>query len=100
MPRTRGPIPKWCSATCRKRAWEQKRAADSGRAAVAIVERAVVMPVPTPAVRIPRHAQWGDTLHELSRQLDRGAVYDRDLPVVAGALREVLASFNRRARRG
>jgi hypothetical protein len=33
----RGRIPKWCSATCRHRAWEQRRAAASGRAAV--VER-------------------------------------------------------------
>jgi hypothetical protein len=97
-PRTRGPIPKWCSATCRKRAWEQKRAAESGRAAVEVVERAVVVAVPTPAVRIPRHAEWGDTLRELGTQLDRGAIYDRDLTVVAGALREVLAAFERRTR--
>lgn len=33
-PRSRGPIPKWCSATCRHRAWEQSRAAASGRSAV------------------------------------------------------------------
>jgi hypothetical protein len=88
-PRTRGPIPKWWSATCRKRAWEQKRAAESGRAAVEIVERSVVLSVPTPSVRIPRHSEWGDTLRELSEQLDRGALYDRDLPIVAGALRAV-----------
>lgn len=29
-PRGRGPVPKWCSATCRHRAWEQARAAASG----------------------------------------------------------------------
>jgi hypothetical protein len=99
-PRSRGPIPKWCSVACRKRAWEQKRAAESGLAAVEIVERPVPVSVPTPAVRVPRHADWGDTLLELGRQLDRGAIYDRDLPIVAGALRDVLAAFERRARRG
>ena len=98
--RNRGPIPKWCSATCRKRAWEQKRAAESGRAAVQIVERSVIVAVPTPAVQVPRHSDWGDTLIELGRQLDRGAIYDRDVPIVAGALREVLAAFERRTRRG
>src|SRR4051794_40187169 len=97
-PQASGPIPKWCSATCRKRAWEQKRAAESGRAAVEVVERAVAVAVPTLAVRIPRHAEWGDTLRELSNQLDRGAIYDRDLTVVASALREVLAAFERRTR--
>jgi hypothetical protein len=39
-------------------------------------------------------------LLELSRQLDRGVVYDRDRPMVVGALREVLASLERRTRQG
>ena len=99
-PRTRGPIPKWCSATCRKRAWEQTRAAASGRSAVRIVERLVTPPPPAATAAAPKHGEWKDVLLELSRQLDRGAVYDRDLAVVAGALREVLASFERRTRRG
>ena len=43
--RARGPIPRWCSATCRHRAWEQTRAAASGRAAVQIVERRVQVSV-------------------------------------------------------
>jgi hypothetical protein len=67
---------------------------------VEVVERPVVVAGPTPAVRIPRHAAWGDTLRELSHQLDRGAVHDRDLSVVAGALRDVLPSFERRTRQG
>lgn len=37
----RGRPPKWCSPTCRHRAWEQRRAASSGLAAVEIIERAV-----------------------------------------------------------
>ena len=99
-PRASGPIPKWCSATCRKRAWEQTRAAASGRSAVQIVERVVTPPPPPSSPRPPKHGEWQDVLLELSRQLDRGALYDRDLSVVAGALREVLASFERRTRRG
>jgi hypothetical protein len=38
-------------------------------------------------------------LRELGRQLDRGLVYDRDLPSVTGALEEALAAFQRRVRR-
>ena len=38
---TRGRVPKWCSGTCRHRAWEQARAAASGRAAVTVVDRVV-----------------------------------------------------------
>ena len=45
-PGTRGPIPKWCSATCRHRAWEQARAAASGLSAVKLVERRVEVQVP------------------------------------------------------
>ena len=48
-PRSRGPIPKWCSATCRHRAWEQARAASSGRSVVEIVERVVTVPAAPPA---------------------------------------------------
>ncbi len=44
-PAARGPIPKWCSATCRHRAWEQTRAAASGRCAVEVLERRVEVPV-------------------------------------------------------
>ena len=47
-PRASGPIPKWCSNTCRKRAWEQARAAASGRSAVEIVERLVTVPAQQP----------------------------------------------------
>src|SRR3954453_15201381 len=81
-PRSRGPIPKWCSATCRKRAWEQKRAGASGRAAVEIVERVVVTPAPPPPPRTPRHGEWVDLLHQLAGQIDRGLIHDRELATV------------------
>ena len=48
-----GRIPKWCSATCRQRAWEQRRAAASGRCAVEVVQR--VVRVPVERERTPRH---------------------------------------------
>src|SRR5664279_3298466 len=47
--KARGRIPKWCSAACRQRAWEQSRAAASGRSAVRIVERRVEIPAQQPA---------------------------------------------------
>ena len=31
---SRGRVPKWCSASCRHRAWEQRRAAASGLSAI------------------------------------------------------------------
>lgn len=37
----RGRVPKWCSSSCRHRAWEQRRAADAGLAAVKVVDRVV-----------------------------------------------------------
>jgi hypothetical protein len=91
-PRSRGPIPKWCSATCRHRAWEQRRAAASGRAAVRVVERRVEVAVPL----IPTRHDWPQLLAELARQLDDGRVYDRDLVPLATALNAVLDAYRRR----
>lgn len=90
-----GRIPKWCSAACRQRAWEQSRAAASGRAAVTIVERVVEVP----AVRAPRRDEWAPLLCELTAQLDDGRVYARDLPDLRTALTELTAAFDRRRSR-
>lgn len=93
----RGRIPTWCSPACRQRAWEQNRAAASGLAAVRLVERRVEIPVPTePAAPARRHREWAVSLQQLAGQLDTGSVYDRDLPELAGALRELLDAFERR----
>lgn len=94
-PGLRGPIPKWCSTTCRHRAWEQQRAAASGHAAVQVVERH--MPVQT-ALQ-PTRRDWPRPLSELGDQLDDGRVYDRDLPGLARVLEPVLHAYWRRARR-
>jgi hypothetical protein len=91
-PRSRGPIPKWCSATCRHRAWEQARAAASGRAAVEVVERRVQVRLPLEATR----RDWPTLLGELVGQLNDGRVYDRDLPGLARALEPVLQAHRRR----
>ncbi len=81
-PRSRGPIPKWCSATCRHRAWEQARAAASGRSAVEVVERRVEIPTAVPLAR----RDWPRVLRELTTQLDDGRVYDRDLATLSAEL--------------
>lgn len=88
--RARGPIPKWCSATCRHRAWEQTRAAASGRAAVQIVERRVQVPTRQP---LTRH-DWPQALAELAAQLNDGRIYDRDLAGLSAALDAVLAAYH------
>jgi hypothetical protein len=92
-PRSRGPIPKWCSATCRHRAWEQTRAATSGRSAVQVVERRVQVRVPLE----PTRRDWPMLLGELAGQVNDGRVYDRDLPGLARALEPVLQAYRRRA---
>jgi hypothetical protein len=95
-PRSRGPIPKWCSATCRHRAWEQARAAASGRSAVEIVERVVTIPAtPTPPVP-PRQLAWVDLLKQLAVQVEQGSVYDRHLAALAAALNDVQRAVHRR----
>jgi hypothetical protein len=93
-PGSRGPIPKWCSATCRHRAWEQARAAASGLSAVKLVERRVEVQVPP----VPTRRDWPRLLDELTAQLNDGRVYDRDLPGLARALEPVLRAYRRRAR--
>jgi hypothetical protein len=98
----RGRIPKWCSSSCRHRAWELTRAAASGRAAIQVVDRAVevdrlvtvVQEVPVPTV--PKGAEWPAALAQLATALDTGRVYDRDLPALAQALADVADALDRR----
>jgi hypothetical protein len=96
-PRSRGPIPKWCSATCRHRAWEQARAAASGRSAVEIVERVVTLPATAPAsASRPRQLAWVDLLRQLAVQVEQGTVYDRHLADIATAVDDVMRAVHRR----
>jgi hypothetical protein len=99
--KTRGRTPKWCSNTCRHRAWEQTRAAQSGRAAVEIVERVVTVETTVKVAdnRLPRGQEWADQLRSLTRQLDDGRLYDRDLTAVARASVELNQALQRRLTR-
>jgi hypothetical protein len=93
-PKSRGTIPKWCSATCRHRAWEQTRAETSDRSPVQVVERLVQVRVPL----APTRRDWPQLLEELAGQLSDGRVYDRDLPGLARQLEKVLQAYRGRAR--
>jgi|tagenome__1003787_1003787.scaffolds.fasta_scaffold20881413_3 hypothetical protein len=72
--------------------------ATSGRAAVEVVERVVVTPTTRPTAATPRHGEWIPVLGELTHQLDRGPLYDRDLPDLSRALDGVLGAVRRRHR--
>ena len=82
------------SAACRQRAWEQSRAAASGRSAVQIVERLVEVSVARE--RVPGREQWTALLRDLAAQLDAGRVFARDLPDLGTALNELNAAYSRR----
>lgn len=95
-PKARGPVPMWCSASCRQRAWEQRRAAASGLSAVEVVERVVEVPAPPPPSRAPRHQEWHALLRELTRQLDDHLVYGRHLAGIANEVRLVQEALDHR----
>lgn len=112
----KGRVPKWCGTSCRHRAWEQHRAAESGRSAVDVVERVVErivtvqLPAPTPrratplaptqpaatAPAAPTGSAWAPLLTELARQLDTGRIYSRDLNTILPVFDEALQALNRR----
>ena len=98
----RGRIPKWCSSSCRHRAWELTRAAVSGRAAVQVVDRVVevdrlvTVVQEVPVTTVPKGAAWPEALAKLATALDTGRVYDRDLPALARALAGVADALDRR----
>lgn len=91
--RARGPLPKWCSAACRHRAWEQDRAARSGRAAVEVRDRYVTaVPDDGPA--------WIDQLSILTGQISAGPrpIADHHLDQLAAALELTQAAIANRTR--
>lgn len=93
-PKPAGRLPTWCSARCRRRAWDQKLAAESGLVAVEVVRETVVKQ--RGRERQPRGTEWVALLEQLARQLDNGRVYDRDLTAVRTALRLAVESAARR----
>jgi len=121
----KGRVPKWCGTSCRHRAWEQHRAAESGRSAVDVVERVVErvvtvqrpvpqsrptqtalkrrdadrsggMNLPVPVPAAPTGNAWAPLLTELARQLDTGRIYTRDLNTILPGFNEALQALNRR----
>ncbi len=96
----RGRVPKWCSSSCRHRAWELTRAAASGRAAVHVVDRVVEVDKPVPVIEhvpvSPHGPAWEHALADLVTELDTGRIYDRDLPALANALEQVVNALDRR----
>lgn len=103
----RGRLPKWCSGTCRHRAWEQRRAAASGLAALDVVDRPIevvrtVTRIKRVVMEAPRQAQPRTTVDrvqliaELADDLDRGRIYDREVREMMPAMRALVAAFNRR----
>jgi hypothetical protein len=63
-----------------------------GLSAVREVERRVEVEVPA----TPTRRDWTSLLDELTRQLDDGRIYDRDLPGMAEALNSVVDAYSRR----
>jgi hypothetical protein len=78
----RGPLPKFCSSNCRHRSWEQERAARTGRAAVVVVDRAVV------AYPGDVHG-WVDHLDRLAHEIRAGQL---DVGLLTCALDNVSAA--------
>ncbi len=110
----KGRAPKWCGTSCRHRAWEQTRAAASGKTAVQVVERIVTVQLPaapasaprpllippTPAVpAAPAGSAWAPLLAELTRQLDTDRIYHRDLAAITPAFNDAMQALNRRLQR-
>lgn len=81
-----GRLPSWCSNSCRHRAWEQRHAAASGLVSKEVVRETVEVEVPVEVMRevpvevTPRDAAWAPALLQLADELDRGLIYERDLP--------------------
>lgn len=58
-----------------------------------VVERRIEIRVPLK----PTRRDWPTLLGELTRQLDDGRIYDRDLPGLSRALQPVLEAYRWRA---
>lgn len=100
-----GRMPKWCSPACRHRAWEQRRAADSGLVAVEVIDRhvdvvrEVVKKETVPVLVSPTSVQhWADLMTTLAERLDQGRIYDRDVSQLLPAMSALILAFNRRVR--
>jgi hypothetical protein len=88
---SRGRVPKWCSATCRNKAWQANHAPTGGP--VRVVQQRVEVPAPTE----PRNVEeWVELLELLTARLAQGRIYKRDLPALVPALNHLLDVTDRR----
>jgi hypothetical protein len=64
------------------------------------VDRTIEVQAPVVArLQLPtssKGAAWVEALHELTRQVETGKVYDRDLAAIGDGLQELLAALTRR----
>ncbi|MGV8850324.1 MAG: hypothetical protein ACOH16_12360 [Propionibacteriaceae bacterium] len=88
----RGRVPKWCSATCRNRAWQALHVASGGP--VRVVQQRVQ--VPAPVAEPKRVEDWVVLLDLLAMRLAQGRIYTRDLPTLIPALNRVFDVSERR----
>lgn len=84
----RGPLPRFCSANCRHRAWEQERAARNGRVAVVTVDRFV-------ATYPASSMAWAEQLDRLAVDVREGRI---DGEVLIGPLDAVHGAIAYRQR--
>jgi len=89
--KARGPLPKFCSATCRHRAWEQERAARDGRVGVVAVDRLVAV--------YPHDARgWVEHLERLANDVRRGQLDEAELTAALDLVYAAVVSRQRRFR--
>ena len=96
----RGRTPKWCSPSCRTRAWAARRAAEAGDAEVRVVDRQIeVVREVSVEVEPQSVAEWSALVRKLAKRLDNGRVYDRDWPALVSSVEELSAAVERREKR-
>lgn len=88
-----GRLPKWCSATCRRRAWEQNRAARSGRTAVEVFDRYVVV--------APWDSDgWLELMRVMTDQVRRGQLHGVQITAALQLVQAALADQEQQLSRG
>lgn len=101
-----GRTRKWCSDSCRRRAWETSHAVATGAIGVRVVDRQVEVEVPVEVpvieqVEVPTHpkgAEWVEALRALTWQIQgaKPSLYDRDLPAIQAALTDAARALMHR----
>lgn len=96
----RGRTPKWCSQSCRTRAWAARRAVEAGDAEVRIVDRPIEVVREVRVEADPRSVEeWSSMLRRLANRVDDGRVYDRDLAQLLASVDELGGAIHRRVKR-